>query len=309
MSSFNLTIVIPVFNKEAYIEGLIKMLEQQSVSPDEIIFVDDASSDNSLIVLRDTLSKSKLRPISKILSNECNEGPSKARNRGICAAKSSYVCMLDADDWWDPLFIETVNSFLSQGNIDLVGVGYDNMSEFKLGSNLKRCAKSKITRVNLEKFYKECFLRKIPYTCSSVVVKKQSFISIGGFCSSLKNGEDQVLWSEFCSNDRFNCVLIRDVLAHYRLEVVNSASKVSKDLSWLKFLFKMKRCKSFFCELYLLKLIVYFGIKTHYECLNRIRLWNLCLVFNRFSFRVLAYFYLTLQKWLKKAHSLSFNCW
>lgn len=97
MCNYSLAVVIPNFNKEKYLEACLDSVLRQSLLPDEIIVVDDVSSDNSReIIQRYANLYSFVKPV--FLSE--NGGASKARNAGIEAASSEYVTFLDSDDYY-----------------------------------------------------------------------------------------------------------------------------------------------------------------------------------------------------------------
>ena len=85
-------VVIPVFNGERFIGAALESVFAQTRVPEEIIVVDDGSTDASAEVARGF-------PGVRVLQ-QANAGPSAARNRGITAATSDYIALLDADDLW-----------------------------------------------------------------------------------------------------------------------------------------------------------------------------------------------------------------
>ena len=93
-----LSIVIPVYNVEAYLPQCVNSVLQQELQDYEIILVDDGSLDNSP-QLCDSYAElhSEIQVIHQI-----NGGLSAARNTGLLAAKGEYLIFLDSDDWWNP---------------------------------------------------------------------------------------------------------------------------------------------------------------------------------------------------------------
>ena len=102
----SLSVIIPNYNKANYIEQCLLSVERQSFLPDEIIVVDDCSTDNSREII-ERLSKSFNN--IKYLFLKKNGGVSRARNAGLNLAKSEYVTFIDSDDLYinnDKLFNE-----------------------------------------------------------------------------------------------------------------------------------------------------------------------------------------------------------
>lgn len=96
------SIIVPAYNAEKYIERCIKSLIGQTYKNIEIILINDGSKDDSLSILRNFESRDK----RIILINQENSGPSKARNRGINESNGDYIAFIDADDYVELNYIE-----------------------------------------------------------------------------------------------------------------------------------------------------------------------------------------------------------
>lgn len=94
-SQITLGIVLTVYNAEAYIKNTLQSLKLQRVFPDEVIIVDDCSTDKSLQICRDLMGQNQN---VVIVSKAKNEGPGLARNTGFERCTSDYVLFLDDDD-------------------------------------------------------------------------------------------------------------------------------------------------------------------------------------------------------------------
>lgn len=96
MESIKVSIIVPVYNMEKYIESTLKSIEDQSLKEKEIICVDDGSTDSSYdIAIKFAEKVSNV----KVLKQD-NMGSGVARNLGIQNAKGEFVCFLDADDFY-----------------------------------------------------------------------------------------------------------------------------------------------------------------------------------------------------------------
>ena len=97
MAEPKISIIVPVYNVEEYLEKCIESLIGQTYTNIEIIFVYNKSTDNSLQKLQQYQKKD-----SRILIVEKeNEGVSVARNRGLNLATGEYIMFVDSDDWID----------------------------------------------------------------------------------------------------------------------------------------------------------------------------------------------------------------
>ena len=112
-----ISVVIPVYNTELYLERCLGSLSAQTFSDIEIICVNDGSSDGSLALLQ-RLATSDDR--IKILDFKKNQGVSMARNAGIDAASGEYVYFLDSDDWIDTDYLEAMISKARETGLNVV---------------------------------------------------------------------------------------------------------------------------------------------------------------------------------------------
>ena len=102
----SITVIIPLYNKEHYVIRAVQSLLEQTQKPDQIIIINDASTDNSVAVLQPILIANQ--GLIELVQNETNKGVSYTRNIGISKASSDYIMFLDADDSYDIRFIELV---------------------------------------------------------------------------------------------------------------------------------------------------------------------------------------------------------
>jgi glycosyltransferase involved in cell wall biosynthesis len=95
--SIDVSIVIPLYNKESYIKRVLECIEDQEFTNWECIIVDDGSTDESGKIAKDFVSsrKEKWRYI-----RQANQGQAAARNSGIELSQGKYIAFLDADDFW-----------------------------------------------------------------------------------------------------------------------------------------------------------------------------------------------------------------
>ena len=111
-----ISVIIPVYNLENYIEQCIKSVINQTYANLEIIIIDDGSTDNSGNIC-DLWQKQDNR-ISVI--HKKNSGLSDARNIGLDLAKGDYISFVDGDDWIHPQMYEILLRYYENENIDMV---------------------------------------------------------------------------------------------------------------------------------------------------------------------------------------------
>ena len=103
------SVIVPLYNKAEYVGRTLASLFAQTRSDYEVVVVDDGSTDDSYLeAVRAAQGRSQCRIV-----RQDNAGVAAARNKGVELAEGKYVCFLDADDWWEPTFLEEMESLIS----------------------------------------------------------------------------------------------------------------------------------------------------------------------------------------------------
>lgn len=115
------SVVIPVYNCEAYIERCIKSLLKQSLKEVEIVLVDDGSKDNSLKICQSYAEKYSNVKVKHIE----NSGAATARIEGIRMATGQYIGFVDSDDWVQENMYQTLYTEAERLEVDIIQCGYE----------------------------------------------------------------------------------------------------------------------------------------------------------------------------------------
>lgn len=115
----NISVIIPVYNAEKYIDRCVQSLILQTLENIEFIFVNDCSTDTSLKIL--TKYQEEYPETIKVLSLPKNMRQGAARNAGIKIAQGEYLGFVDADDWVDEKMFEKLYQCAKENNYDVVG--------------------------------------------------------------------------------------------------------------------------------------------------------------------------------------------
>lgn len=110
------SVIIPCFNSELFIQDCVESVLKQTYENIEIILIDDGSTDESLSKIEQFSTK------IMILKKE-NQGAASARNLGIRNSNGSYIAFLDSDDIWHPEKIERQVQRITEKQLDLVYCG------------------------------------------------------------------------------------------------------------------------------------------------------------------------------------------
>ena len=115
MSELILSIIIPVYNVELYLQKCLESVYDQNLNNFEVIAVNDGSTDSSL----DLLEKFKYKNRNLSIINQENKGLSSARNTGLKASKGKYVYFLDSDDYLLPEVLKKMLDFIQFHNLEI----------------------------------------------------------------------------------------------------------------------------------------------------------------------------------------------
>ena len=215
------SVIIPLYNKEAYIEQTLGSVLAQTYPFFEVIIVDDGSSDASLQIVNG-ITDSRIRVISQV-----NSGVATARNRGVKEAKENYVAFMDADDFWAPNYLERIAFLIStcpdagifacryvemmNGNRKAVSIDLETTFEYGYISYFSLYAKTFIS----------------PVWTSATIVLRDIFLKNGGFNTSLKMGEDIDLWVRIALKEPIS--YLNEELAYYNNDQIIE-NRLSKKL-------------------------------------------------------------------------------
>jgi len=248
-----ISIVVPCYNVEKYIDQCLSSLLNQTLKEIEIIVINDGSTDNTLQILEKyAASDNRIRIV-----NQKNHGLSEARNVGMQDCTADYVMFVDGDDWIDPVCCEQALLAMEREGADLVMWSY--MREFDSYSlrkkifdyddykifNEKECAELQRRMAGL---YKD-ELSNIENADSLVTawgkLYKKEFIRDTLFVDTKLIGTEDALFNLNVLFKVKKAVYLSEFLSHYRKTSTSSLTKsYKKDLSkqWSVLFSLMKKC-------------------------------------------------------------------
>jgi len=116
------TVIITIYNRERFIADCARSLFEQTLDDVEFLFVDDASTDNSVSVLEEVIAEYPIRnEMIHVFQMEQNGGRAVARQTGIDHATGEYVIHVDSDDWVDTDMLELLYTKAKETDADIVG--------------------------------------------------------------------------------------------------------------------------------------------------------------------------------------------
>lgn len=178
-----ISVIIPCYNAENTIISCLNSIVNQSQPVDEIIIVDDGSTDNSVNIITELF---KELDVKYILYKQKNSGPSTARNKGVALSSSSHIAFMDSDDEWFQDHILLTKEFLKNN------IKYSIVSTKYFSACVKYYGE-----ISFEKLlFKNCFLTPC------VVINKGCFLKSGGFNEKMKYCEDYFLWLDIAFKNK-----------------------------------------------------------------------------------------------------------
>lgn len=181
-----LSVIIPTFSRAGLVGRAIKSVLSQTLQPDEIIIIDDGSTDETPTIIEQNF------PMVKYFRQN-NKGVSSARNAGIRMANGDWIVFLDSDDEWLPKKLSGQMNALSK-NTEMK-ICYTNEIWVRHGRRVNQ--RKKHTKFGGH-IYQNCLPLCI-ISPSSVVIHKSIFDEVGFFDESLPVCEDYDLWLRICS--------------------------------------------------------------------------------------------------------------
>ena len=183
------SILVPVYGVEKFIEKCAISLFEQDYDNIEYIFVDDCSPDGSVNILNDVISRyPQCRHAVKIIAHEQNKGLAMARKTGLDSAEGDYVMFVDSDDYICSSTISKCINKISQDNSDMVVIGFNHIFSNK---NHIVCPYEELMASD----YLELALeRKINVNVCGNLFKRSLFTDTGiSFVEGINFGEDYVV--------------------------------------------------------------------------------------------------------------------
>jgi glycosyltransferase involved in cell wall biosynthesis len=199
--------VLPCYNAAPFLEEAIESVRAQHRPVDEIIVVDDRSTDDSVAVAR--------RLGATVVELTRNSGPAAARNAGVRAASGAYVAWLDADDYWVPEHVARVAALLDQD--ERVAVAFGLVRQF--GARTETWPALLPEHAPVDAW--ETSLRRCVLPHNAVIVRRDAVLDVGGYDERLRLAEDYDLWMRLAWRHPFVCT--HAVTAMWRRHASNTS--------------------------------------------------------------------------------------
>jgi glycosyltransferase involved in cell wall biosynthesis len=207
-----ISVVIPAYNASAFLPRCLKSVFAQTLQPEEVIVVDDGSSDNSAALAAE---------LGATVISLPNGGPAAARNAGIQSASSEWIALLDADDMWAPEKLERQAACICPDTV-LVYTGIRIFDDH--GVRAETPAADEVSAKKILRYAN-------PITPSTALVKREAILQLGGFRDGISGCEDWEMWFRLQRLGQMKA--ITDPLTDYYLHPKGLSSNPGKMLQAL----------------------------------------------------------------------------
>lgn len=171
--SVKISIIIPIYNSEKYIERCLKSIMYQNYDNLEIILVNDGSKDKSVEIMK---KFQKLDNRIKIIDKK-NTGVSDTRNRGLEIATGDYIMFMDSDDCLEENAINKIINIIYEKNVDIIKFNYNILlNEMKVkeeSEDYTKYTQKILFELDIKKFMDEILSGKINAYVWTLVIKKE----------------------------------------------------------------------------------------------------------------------------------------
>ena len=239
------SVIVPLYNKAPYVRKALESVFAQTYTDYELIVVDDGSTDDSACIVQQFIDErlkvkgneevkgyrlevkgsengeadtcaSHLSPLASRLRllSKPNAGVSAARNSGVAVSSGDYVAFLDADDWWEPTYLERMAQLIE--DYPDAGLYASNYVYYKPGKTHVAINNIETGYFNYPKAYYEG--NAMPVWTGAAIIPRRVFDETGGFPLGIKLGEDFLLWSKIAL--QYPVAFLNDPLAWYNNDVI-----------------------------------------------------------------------------------------
>lgn len=229
------SVIIPLYNKAPYIRKALESVLAQTYTDYEVIVVDDGSTDESASIVEtmlcevirlqgykatrqedgkaeDALPNRLIAQLPYRLLKQKNAGVSAARNYGFSVSIGDYIAFLDADDWWEPTYLEKMAQLIEdylEAGLYACNYVYYKPGKTHVALNIPT------GYINYPKAYFES--GAMPVWTGATMMPREVFEDMGGFPVGIKLGEDFLLWAKTAMH--YPVAFCEEPLAYYNNDV------------------------------------------------------------------------------------------
>lgn len=218
MNNELVSIIMPAYNAEKYIEEAIESVIEQTYETWELIVVDDASTDGTVAVVQECATKDSRINLIRLSKNG---GVANARNVAIENAKGRFLAFLDSDDLWVRQKLEKQIRFMQKNDYVFT---YHAYASFE--NDIKKC---KVRKVPLKVDYNVYLRGNSTGSCLTTIVDRNIIKNI---CMPNEKHEDYICWLNILKEYDITAYGMQECLGYYRIGKKSVSSNKLKSAWW-----------------------------------------------------------------------------
>lgn len=224
------SIIVPVYNLEDYIEKTVASLLAQTYQNIEIVLIDDGSKDSSLAIIKElAITDDRI-----VYTTQPNGGAAKARNTGLALATGEFITFVDGDDMLSPNAISDNIGYFTDEMIDWVAFSIKrvdaNGNHIRTKGVYEDFIISSYEEISSESFVPYFYSRKLSGVACAAIYRKSSIDSIS--FTEGKYYEDSIYFIDLLCNTR--CAVLSDKGEYLYVDRDNSSQKAALDYKHLE---------------------------------------------------------------------------
>jgi glycosyltransferase involved in cell wall biosynthesis len=188
-SSSGIAVIIPFYNGSAFLERSVSSVLRQTLRADELVIVNDGSSVEEAAWVRGFCQERGIR-----LLDQANGGQAAARNAGVAATQSRYICFLDQDDF----FLESHNAILRAAVAEddtAFGWAYADLHQADVAGQRYKTTTVKDRAHHPKAYLVKMLLEDLHILPSASIIDRRAFEAVGGFDTQFRGYEDDDLFT------------------------------------------------------------------------------------------------------------------
>lgn len=203
------SIIMPSYNCGMFVEETIRSVQVQSYKNWEIVFVDDCSTDDTIIKVSNMREDD---PRIRLYQNTSNMGAAVSRNHALQEAKGKWIAFLDSDDLWEPDKLEKQIRFMEEHDYAFSYTSYREIDEESKETGVYITGPEHVTKAGMFAF---CWPG-----CLTVMYDREKIGLVQ--IADIKKNNDYAMWLKVCK--KADCYLLDECLAKYRRGRAGSVS-------------------------------------------------------------------------------------
>lgn len=219
-NSYEISVIVPIYKAEKFIERCLKSLFEQDFKSIEYILINDGTPDRSFEIAQTIVQKSNRQRDVRLLENPMNIGVGKTRRRGMFEATGKYVIQIDSDDWIEPNMLSTLYKEIEKDKSDVVVCDY-----YISFLNNKKVYRKEEYRADIDYNIRSIMLGKVHPSLWNTLIRRNFYIENDLMPTGNVNmGEDfEMMFKVFLKTNKVSYVPIP--LLYYTQYNTNSITK------------------------------------------------------------------------------------